>query len=350
MKKQKEGKSQIILNAKGVIAALLVMCIFTGCGKEQKFDVDAVEDSINHFEEASDTQNTEVIGTISHGIVWSSEEVDELQYEGGEMEISYKVNASGTAASCGFLIFIDGIPQPYKVKDITKEYESLHIFKFEEETDETFFFVFTPVTGKKGDCLSICIVSIINPGFYPDRKETFSYGHSHKALEGIYTLKFLDDAENSSDNIEGIKIGENLDITENTIKQEELERYTEHGEELSLDQDVITELYIEDEDMQLSESYEIGEKDKIHMKYKIMGHPGLKYKTTFYIDHNPIVIDGEIAVTSHLKNGEVEKMEFDLDASQLENKTFYAISVPCNKEDYPNDPVCLYKTNSILFY
>lgn len=317
------------------------------------------ESKTNPFQaQDKDTGIREIMGAISHGISWEkldTEEAGMLSYQGGELEIPYFVNASGIAVSSGFLLFVDGIPQPYKVKELGDAYEYMHVLSFEENTDTGYTLQFTPVTGKQGETLSLSIVSITDPQFQPDMLDTVSYGHSHKALEGLYTISFAADAEADSLLSErkssvGTKRADGLTITEAETKQEELERFREHVEELDLDKEVLTELQIDGESMQLGESFSIKGKEKLHMTYEILGHPGLEYRTVFFLDHEPLQIQGESFFTTVLKKGQTECIDFDLYTEELENRTFYGISVPCNSMDYPDDVVMMYKTNSIFLY
>lgn len=52
-----------------------------------------------------------------------------MAYNGGEMKIDYQVAASGKANNVGFLIFINGQPQPYKFNSTETPYEYMHILR-----------------------------------------------------------------------------------------------------------------------------------------------------------------------------------------------------------------------------
>lgn len=104
----------------------------------------------------------------------------------------------GKLDNIGFLLFLDGKPQAYKVNDTGTEYEYLHCFQTSDKHQEKFSFVFTPITGTKGDTLNITIISITNPNFQPDMKETSSYGWYHKPLERVLKLHFNEDAPDSA--------------------------------------------------------------------------------------------------------------------------------------------------------
>ena len=49
-------------------------------------------------------------------------------YDGGEFRLDYRFSLTGKMDTVGFLLFLDGQPQPYKVNDTTAEYEYCHSF------------------------------------------------------------------------------------------------------------------------------------------------------------------------------------------------------------------------------
>lgn len=340
------------------VSIIICLCMLVGCGS-QNDDFSFSEDPPleNPFEQEEGDLQTITMGSISHGVLWGDNKTYILTYEGGEMEIPYFMQGSGIGRNCGFLLFLDGIPQPYKVKELDTDYQYMHLFELEENKDETYTIQFSPVIGKKGEQMSVCIISIINPEFMPDMKDSVSYGHSHEALAAVYSVLFQADAgqdealvetinKNSGQNLRNFERKE-MDATQDFIK--ELEEETNMGS-LDLEKDVNTRLYISEESMLLLETMDITGKETIHIKYIILGHPGVEYKTVFYLNHEPLVYEAENSFGTVLKSGQVEVIEFDLDTAELENTTFYAISVPCNSTDYPDDVLMVYKSNSVLFY
>ena len=114
-----------------------------------------------------------------------------FSYDGGEFQLAYQYSVTGKLDAVGFLLFLDGKPQPYKVNDTTAEYEYCHSFAAGEEgEDQNFSFLFQPVTGSAGDTLALTVVSITNPDFQPDMESTSSYGWYHKCLEYRTQLQF----------------------------------------------------------------------------------------------------------------------------------------------------------------
>ena len=46
-----------------------------------------------------------------------------FEYDGGEFQLEYQYSVSGKMDAVGFLLFLDGQPQPYKVDEATADYE-----------------------------------------------------------------------------------------------------------------------------------------------------------------------------------------------------------------------------------
>lgn len=156
------------------------------------------------------------LGFLSHGEASPARADDQsvlpYEYHGGEFVLDYQFVSEGKLDSIGFLLFLDGKPQAYKVNDTGAEYEYLHCFRTSEKHEEKFSFVFTPDTGKKGDTLNMTVVSVTRPDFQPDMKETSSYGWYHQSFERVLKLHFNEDAP-KSDSIYGESITAFRDVS-----------------------------------------------------------------------------------------------------------------------------------------
>lgn len=345
----------------GILVSLILLLVsMTGCS-DQKADVNeninTSDVSNNPFEEENDPSNGSSLG---HG--QSNPQLDKsgnrlpISYDGGEIKLDYNVNASGKAKNVGFLVFIDGIPQPYKFNTTEASYEYMHMFELSEDNkDELFTFVFTPVTGKKGDTLQVIITSVYNPAFMPDMKETVSYAGYHTTLEFYTEMVFNQDADVLDTSfVPQCEYLNHVTLTSEPITPTFLETLdTAMGavdiEELNTR--VLTKLYIDDADMNTTHNLQVKKSGTLHVTLKILGHPGVRYKSTFYINHKALTSKDEISVETMLTKGNVSVIDVDIDLDKLEDfNTFYVISVPCNVADFPDDIITLEKTASILLY
>jgi hypothetical protein len=308
----------------------------------------------NPFEQSGDDDPSGVMGSsIGHGLfepaLDENNERIPLQYSGGEMEIKYHVNASGKGKNVGFLVFLDGIPQPYKIDDHDAPYEYMHLFNIEEdEKDYPFTFIFTPITGKRGEQGNLTFLSVYNPSFRPDMKETVSYGNYHSILPYSSKLDFGENAGELTDTPIPMGVISGNALTYEPVTNDLLEM-------LSAGTEVTPEIF-EDNVFQLiyyngattpARNLKVEAVETLKITYKLCGSAGARYRTTFYIDHEPIASADGIYTQTDIKKGEISVVEAELDISALPDfSTFYAVSVPVDASmDYS-----AMKTSSMLLY
>jgi hypothetical protein len=87
--------------------------------------------------------------------------------------------------------------------------------------------------------------------------------------------------------------------------------------------------------------------ETIKITYKLCGSAGAKYRTTFYINHQPVRGADGLFTQTDVQKGEISVVNLELDPSALPKfSTFYAVSVPVDvSADYS-----AMKTSSMLLY
>ncbi|GAB6107741.1 hypothetical protein [Fusibacter bizertensis] len=137
------------------------------CGKEKEIALDYTSTENPFSEETS----TKILGKQSHGFMKHLDDFEYITYSGQEIEIEYFVELEGISNNIGFLLFVNGKPQPYKIKNRIQNYEYLHSFNVDNGREE-FTFQFDVTSGQKDEIADLAIVSIYNPEFKPDMIET----------------------------------------------------------------------------------------------------------------------------------------------------------------------------------
>ncbi|MFD2412209.1 beta-glucanase/beta-glucan synthetase [Paenibacillus rhizoplanae] len=297
-----------------------------------------------------------VLGSINHYAV--NLQADEagrvlpIQYNGGELKIDYSVNASGKARNVGFLLFIDGLPQPYKLDSSGTAYEYMHIFELEENKATPFTFTFTPITGKKGELLPIKFVSVYNPSFIPDMKVTASYGGYQTILEAGGEVFFNKDTEQWAVPLSSKQAGL-LNVRQSTERVTQ-ELLVSHGrsEKIAietLDSKVFSELYVDG--LIRHDNLKVENSGLLQITFKLFGHPGVSYRNTIYLNHKPLESQDGVSFPMALTKGNLEVLSAEINLDQLGDfSTFYVVSVPLNAEDFYDDVIILEKTPSLLLY
>lgn len=349
-----------------IVITMLISIFVVGCSgnkeiniNEYKKDVDALNRSEkgtnesleaikkNATNEAINTdkfeeENTEVLGSLGHGLTYQLKDDEYIEYKGEEVELEYRVEIDGITSNVGFLLFVEGKPQPYKIKNKKEEEKYLHEFDV-ENGKEIITFQFMPVIGKEGEVVELAIMSIYNAKFKPDLVETSSYGFYHNSLTTtIDKLKILknvpiDKEEKEYDN----KYVKNIKMYKKELTKEYLESRIIESEDLQIH--VYADMLSKGK--RLLANVELQEINELKLVHYLYGVTGAEYVTTFYLDHTPIY-----SVESTLEKGNAIAVEIELNKEEIkENKTFYAISIPKHQKKYKDKVVGPYKTASVLF-
>lgn len=296
-----------------------------------------------------------VIGFIQHNAIRPQTDENEesffYSYDGEEMSIDYSFQADGKGKSIGFLMFVNGEAQSYRV-DSSQDLEYCHMFQIDEETKTEFTFHFFPVSGKKGESVSLEVVSIFNPSFTPDMANTSSYGWYHRILSNCFTIQMEQDAPVEQDMPQ-----------DNIIKYIKYETRKVTKEYLDTNLTVMGWSGLTTESLNNQTYYEIlydgkitydniklEEGGSLHILYSLCGSPGVEYVSTLFINHVPIKLE-DVMMQTILSKGDISTWEIELDADSLpELSTFYIVSVPRNTGDYPNVNAMVIKTDSICLF
>lgn len=230
-------------------------------------------------------------------------------------------------------------------------YEYFHCFQTGDKHEENFSFIFTPNTGKKGDTLNITIISLTNPDFQPDMKETSSYGWYHKPLERVLQLHFSEDAPDYGGTyVQNYNIFSDVGVTEQKVTSDyienELIRNGWNGVTMdTLDNGVYSTISYDGE--LIYDNLCVSNKDTVTVRYTICGTAGMECGVSFFLNHTPIAMDDMLSCNITLTKGNVVVIEATIDTSKLEDfHTFYAVAVGASADyEMPAN-----KTESILFY
>ncbi len=306
----------------------------------------------NPFEAVEDEAG--FLATLTHGAASPdfSESGERLPfaYDGGEFQLAYQYSVTGKLDAVGFLLFLDGKPQPYKVNDAAAEYEYCHSFAAGE--DQNFSFLFEPVTGSVGDTLTLTVVSITNPDFQPDMDSTSGYGGYHKCLEYRAQLQFT---ESASPDIpfqaKGADVFSNVAIQEEKITSAYIEKTLRQNGWDGVTMDDLNQGVYYTADFNGSIVYDnfcLSDSDEVAFRYTICGIPGAEYDLSFFIDHQPVCLDNELSYHVALSKGSRWVFEIAFDTSKMDSfQTFYVMAVSKNSG---NDVLPVLKSSSILLY
>lgn len=303
----------------------------------------------SEFENPFADEGVDSFGSLMHGMTHrDSQERPTIEYNGDECIVNYFISASGSGRNFGFLLYVDGIPQPYKL-EAHSEYAYLHPISLADDAqDLPFTFIFTPVTGKEGIPSTLTVMSLYNPQFQPNMVETSSYGGYHSELTGEYQINFAVNPPPFIENVVLNKCISNMSRQTAFITKEYLE--LRDWKLASLDESIFS--FISYNGKITYDNLLVSNDTPITIHYELAGTPDLHSQTTFYINHTPIAdTSGKQVFENIFVSGETIVYDFEIDPAQLGNfSTFYAVTVPLNASDYPDYFINTIKTSSILFY
>ena len=302
----------------------------------------------NPFDEVE--EDAGFLGMLSHGAASpdfsKSGERLPFPYDGGEVRLEYRFSLTGKMDAVGFLLFLDGQPQPYKVDDATAEYAYCHSFPAGE--DQSVSFLFEPVTGSTGDTLALTVVSITNPDFQPDMESTTSYGWYHKTLDSRVELQFNADAPAAHSDLPPVReIFTQSDVREEKVTaqyvESELPKHGWGGVSMdTLDSGIYYTFSCDGgityDNLRVSAP--------VTLRFTMCGTAGTSYSIAFFLDHQPVKLGESTCYSVALSKGGVMELEAVIDPDKLgQFNTFYCVAVPRD-----GGSATFFKTNSILLY
>jgi hypothetical protein len=352
-----------------IIAASLAFLLITGslssCRSTGTTDIPPT-DSGNLFVDdpfSEGDASTNILGNLSHGAANPvlNEDGSRVPYEynGGLFELDYHMTASGTAKNVGFLLFLDGIPQPYQV-DGEGDVDYMHMFELEEDDQEyPFSFVFTPIIGTAGDTLDLKIYSVYYPQFQPDMVTSSSYGLYYNILEATVQITFYADADEA-----GVKaaaqtvaalsaVTMNIDDMTNDFANSRLSNgFSVEGQSAEdlLEDNVYS--FIDYNGQTIYDNLDVSGQDTVHITYQMVGTPGAAFRVSLFANNRPIT-DGEaITWDITLSKGKVVTLEADIDVSALDDfTTFYVLACPVDRGSASDSAALIVIMNGpVLFY
>ncbi len=304
--------------------------------------------AVNPFEKVEDESG--FLAMLTHGVASPdfSENGERLAfpYDGGEFQLKYQYSVTGKLDTVGFLLFLDGRPQPYKVDDTASEYAYCHSFPATEE--QNFSFLFEPVTGSAGDTLTLTIVSITNPDFQPDMKTTSSYGWYHKTLDSYVELRFNANAPAVHFGYPSVHdVFSQNKVREKKVTAQyvdiELSKHGWGGVSMdTLDQGVYYTLSYDGNIIYDN----LCVSTPVTLRYTMCGTAGASYNVSLFLNHQPVKIGENTSCFMTLSKGGVVEFEVVINPDKLEQlNTFYCVAVPQGETSTP-----FFKSNSILLY
>lgn len=315
-------KIQILLMV-GILSITLM-----GCQEKREVALNTAEHTLenteNLFENQEMDNNVFVQAQYGRQILSGLDETGNLtNIKDKTVALELEFSNSGSDCEVGSLLFVNGIPQPYRCDGGDDTYIAPVVLK-ESET-KVVSLEFEPITGKKGDQLQVQLMGILQPSFH--RTESIpSFGNNHSlAMRGIFSMKGQEDNE-SPIFYETVRIKE---LPQSVVAS--FIREDSNGVETNyLDERLYLSLIQEDNAEKLLN--EIVSKDgKIEFQIALYGNLKENYVVSVFLDNEVVNAFGETAYAKVSMTGEQQLylLDAELESSSIKDfSNLYAIAVP----------------------
>lgn len=314
-----------------ILISILVI-LLAGCTKTQSAlkpieitDLDSSE--TNESSESSETIDATEIGFFSFGPSEAAEK--HYIYDGNPIRIPFQIAGFSEAISdFGVFVLVNGEPQAYTIEyeDGTILSEShMHKFKLKKDSVMPFVIEFSPKTGNSGETVGIQFATILTPDYRPDLSSlNANYGIFHSLSKTLpISLYFEKDAQAVENMIKPSTFDVN-DAYYSTLNVKGQYYNFTPGEMTPV-------LYQVDGDPFIFKVHE----DRLNFNLDVIGgQSGVNYRTTLFLNHKPIKIDGQDYIDVTAKEGIGSRVTLEIPTSDVAHlDTLYALTVPYG-EDY----------------
>ncbi len=266
-------------------------------------------------------------------------------YTGGELHAYFGFASTDDCSECGVgpLIYLDGIPQPYKT-DEEPWYSYLHLFypAYHSETDfagdyptdEVFDLYFVPVSGQEGDALEISVTPVTDP--YTDPRDALFNRYYHvQGFDRDACARILFQAtppELELPEIPDQVLSHTVTYADESSLQtwtpEQLRAFHEYGYTVNGKE------WPGDTDNWIWPGFD---QNPITLDFYIYGGSYVNYTLVCYKNYQPISIDPEDILYVDVKDGQRTKIQVQIDMSDFDGSTpisFMTVLVPRNLQAY----------------
>lgn len=289
--------------------------------------------------------SSDEMGRINHGVIFP-DPIDTnftLTFDGNPIELTYMMENEASSNLWGLSIFVNGKQQPFSVNDNANILAYNSRFNSKERKELNIKFV--PVSGEKGDLVSVYFVVMVNPEYVSNPNKPF-YGYNHTITQMPWRINMIEASPYEIDDISDDM------FTVSDLSQSYKENYIvgeEDGTEISLlDYNTYIEFY-QSYPMENSISFE----DNMTLQINIAGNNEICDKKSFYrisvyADHQVVkCFDDKPYADVCVERNKLSSIKFSLKANDLAGKNhIYLIAVPIKWNSYDKGILSIIKTET----
>ena len=321
------------------IFLILLALLLTACtpekGPQETTQTPTVENVFTQPSTTAPEAPTETTAPVGlGGGLWFGFETQErdslgayLTYTGGELVVPCSIDTSGNIGSkgIGVLLFVDGLPQPYKAEG--KDYAYLHTFAFDRPESRIIDLTFTPVTGEAGDELEIYGVSVVAPHYSYTEEGLLSFVYTGTSPVVGCRLKYRETPPAEVFPKASPRLSQ-LEIRKEPLSYSEVGTWTEQD----LQENYEFHFYANNApDGGSPRIYQVRENQPVKLRFELFGTPYVHYGVVFFVDNQPVAPQDGAPILVDVENGQKTVVEAQLDMTGFDTESvLYAILVPRN--------------------
>lgn len=252
-------------------------------------------------------------------------------YSGGEMRLPIMLeNVKGAQTTgIGVLLFVDGVPQPYRLEEET-EYAYLHTFYLESGTYYPDLY-FIPITGQKGDKLEVWAKVVEGPEIVPTEADSIAPLYSMTAFGGggsIIQFNATPPAQELPETADRI-LSQTVSRTDTT--RSEVGSWSASDLMQRISAKCVTPDISAKGSASPYDRYDISEDEPIRVRFEVFGSPLVSYRLVYFLDNVPVTADaGELAFIE-VESGQKTVVETVIDLTGFDGYSIlYPVLVPVN--------------------
>ena len=330
------------------IFLILLALLLTACapekGPRETTQIPTVENvftqpSTTSEADTQEPEDSQALGSVIIGAAGDSQKDEKgtfYTYNGGEMVLPFRVEGSGSivCGGIGILLFVDGLPQPYKTEGT--DYGFLHTFFPPDNEAYTVDLVFTPVTGKAGDDLEVYAVSVLAPNYSYTSKDSQAFPYTGGSPSAGFRLKYQQTPPEETFPKESLWLS-NVEIRKESLSFSEIGDWSEQELQENLEYHFFANNIL---DTSAPYVYEVEGAQPIHLRYEVFGSPYVRYHLVFFVDNQPVASQDGTPIFVDVENGQKTVVEAQLDMTGFDTESvLYAVLVPQN---YFSTPIRTY--------
>jgi hypothetical protein len=332
------------------VVLFLIICVislFVSCNGVNK-------DDYNETDTQNDNESKKREGGISHGVVTPDplESDFTLVYDVSPIELTYMLHNGGQNDVWGLSLFVNGVRNSFYVND-SFDSTLMYIDSYNVDEKKEIQIKFTPISGTKGEVLSVSFVVMLNPDFVLlDSDQQKTYGNNHVITQMLWKLKIESEPK---EKITDIFVGGNKkELSEEYIAKYNIKDENSEASENKLDDSVYFEFYKDS----FEETAVICSNDSpfnliINAAGQYNEFPEINnFRISLYIDHKIVdCFNGNRYLDINVEEDKYTTIALELEKELFFNKNhIYIIAVPLTKNVSPsNPPIQKTTTKPIIF-